>query len=187
MEMALKPLGFQRRGSLWVRVRGDMEETVEIERLQPSGCTVQVGARDIETDKLYCEIFGLNSNGYGLGPVTLRIGELIDGYGREWGSEPEGPEDMADKVLRFGIPWFDKVRTLKDQAENWYGRHSKVTRGYFGPSMIRLALTLYRMGERDEACQVLRKPVPKTAIPTWIDKVARVRAWMGCDSTASQT
>ena len=88
---------------------------------------------------------------------------------------------MADLTVRFGLPWFDRFQTLEDQAANWYGRFSTHTRGYNGPSLIGLALTLFRMGELEEACAVLSKPVPKTAIKVWVEKVARVREWLGCD------
>jgi hypothetical protein len=46
---------------------------------------------------------------------------------------------------------------------------------------VGLALTLYRMGEIEEACEVLRKPVPRTAIKVNVAWVVKTRAWLGCD------
>ncbi len=116
--------------------------------------------------------------------VDERIGTLIDGYDRWWKSdEPNGPSEMADTVIRYGLPWFDRVRTLEEQAENWCARKTVLMdRSYHGRSLVHLALTLYRMGEVREACDVLRKPVPRTAIESSVRDVAKVRKWLGCES-----
>lgn len=152
--------------------------------LQPSwlgGRTVNLFIKNIETEKVYVQIFA--SDGVtAMGSISVRIGQLIDNHDKWWGDEPDGPEEMADLTVRFGLPWFDRFQTLEDQAANWYGRHSTRMRGYNGPSLIGLGLTLYRMGQLDEACAVLSKPVPKTAIKVWVEKVARVREWLGCQS-----
>jgi hypothetical protein len=116
-----------------------------------------------------------------MGLISKSIGILIDNHARWWHDEPNGPEEMAEATVRFGLPWFDRSPTLEDQAVNWYGRGRQM-RGYYGPGLIGLGLTLYRMGELDEACAVLNKPVPKTASQNWAKKVARVREWLGCRS-----
>lgn len=43
-----------------------------------------------------------------------------------------------------------------------------------------LALTLYRMGEIEEACRALSNP-PKSLVGTWKDQVDSVRNWLGCE------
>jgi hypothetical protein len=85
---------------------------------------------------------------------------------------------MAALTILYALPWFDEFRTLEAQAAGWYGRGIENSRGYYAPGLIGLALTLYRMGEIDEALTVLAKPVPKLAIASWVAKVARVRDWM---------
>jgi len=109
-----------------------------------------------------------------------RIDSLIGDCSRWWRQdEADGPSDMADTVLKHGLPWFDRVRTLEQQAEHWYGRKTALTeRGYHGGLLIKLALTLYRMGELCEAGEVLCKPVPRTAIPSSVEDVAKVREWL---------
>ena len=183
LDEALRPFGFKKNGDDWIRVRGDMWECVNRQSSWLGGVTVNLAIKDLETEKLFLEALrplGMTQ----MRPITTRIGTLIDGYGRWWTKdEPDGPTHMADAVVKYGLPWFDRVRTLQEQAENWFGRRTALTgRGYHGPSLIGLALTLYRMGELREACEVLRRPVPKTAIQEAVRDVARVREWLGCDA-----
>lgn len=175
---ALRPHGFKRSGDDWVRVRDNMWECVN---RQPGrlGVTVNVLVKDLETEKLFLEIFGAEG-AIQMPPRSERIGTLIDGYDRWWTSdEPNGPNELADAVLKHGLPWFDKVRTLEQQAECWFARRTALTdRGYHGLSLVGLALTLYRMGEVQEARKVVRKPVPRTAIAANVKWVAKVREWL---------
>lgn len=181
MDRALKPLGFSRSGLDWIRIRGDLEETVNIQPSWLGGRTVNLLIKDLETERLYVEVFEGASM---MQAIQIRIGTLVNNLDRWWRDEPEGPEDMAEQTVRYGLPWFDKVRTLEEQAANWYGRFSD-RRGYYGPSIVGLALTLYRMGELAEACAVVNRPVPRTAIQESVRKVARVREWLGCDQLPS--
>ena len=179
LDDALRPLGFERTGDDWVRVRGDMWECVNRQSSNLSGVTVNLSVKDLVTEKLFLEIFG-GDGAILLPPIQARIGEIIDGYDRWWTSkEPNGPKELADVVLKHGLPWFDRVRTLEQQAECWFVRKTALTsRGYHGLSLVGLALTLYRMGELEEAREVVRKPVPKTAIPANVRWVTKVREWL---------
>jgi len=179
LDDALRPLGFERTGDDWVRVRGDMWECVNRQSSNLSGVTVNLSVKDLVTKKLFLEIFG-GDGAILLPPIQARIGEVIDGYDRWWTSkEPNGPKELADVVLKHGLPWFDRVRTLEQQAECWFVRKTALTsRGYHGLSLVGLALTLYRMGELEEAREVVRKPVPKTAIPANVRWVTKVREWL---------
>lgn len=182
LDRALQPRGFVRSGLEWVRLRGDLEERVELEPSRYGGRTVSLNVKDLETEKLYLQIFA-SEGALCMPPVSVRLGLLIDNRDRWWGDEPDGPQDMAEMTVRFGVPWFDRTRTLEEQAADWYGRRNKVVRGYFAPGMIGLALTLYRMGELAEACAVLSKPPPRTARSSkWADWVERTRVWLGCAS-----
>lgn len=162
LDQVLAPMGFKRAGDDWVRVRGDMWECVNRQPSGLDGVTVNFLMKDLKTEKLYLTIFG-REGVVQMPPIDTRIGALIDGYDRWWKSDqPNGPGEMAEAVLRYGLPWFDHVRTLAQQAESWFGRSTALSgRGYHGPSLVGLALTLHRMGETAEACEVLRKPVPR--------------------------
>lgn len=179
LDQVLNPLDFKRIGDDWVRVRGDMWECVNRQSSTLFGVTVNLSMKDLETEKLFLEIFG-GEGAILMPPIDVRIGELIDGYDRWWTSdERKGPNELAEAVLEHGLPWFDRVRTLEQQAEHWFARRTALTdRGYHGLSLIGLALTLYRMGELQEAREVVRKPVPKTAIAANIKWVAKVREWL---------
>lgn len=185
LDVALRPLGFSRDGDDWVRVRGDMWECVNRQSSWLGGVTVNLEIKDLETEKLYLEIFG-PTGAFRMPPIDTRIGALMNGYDRWWKSdEVDGPATLVAAVVEKGLPWFDRVRTLEEQAENWFNRKGALTaRGYHSRSLVGLALTLYRMGETREACEVLQKPIPRTAIPANVEGVARVREWMGCEAAA---
>lgn len=181
LDQVLAPVGFKRSGDDWVRVRGNMWECVNRQSSWLGGVTVNFLMKDLETERLFLTIFG-PQGAVEMPPIDTRIGALIDGYDRWWkNDEPNGPSEMAKAVLEYGLPWFDRVRTLEQQAEHWFARKTALSaRGYHGQSLVGLALTLHRMGELAEACEVLRKPVPKTAIPASVQHVAKVQAWLGC-------
>ena len=174
----LSPLGFERRGDDWIRVRGNIWECVNRQASVYGGVTVNLSAKDLETEKLFLCIFE-EDGAIQMPPVDQRIGALMDGYDRWWKTEEvDGPSDMAETVLKYGLPWFDGTRTLEQQIEHWYGGRTVSDRGYHARSMIGLALTLYRMGEADEAGQVVRKQAPRTAIPSAVECVGKVREWL---------
>lgn len=179
LDAVLRPLGFERRGDDWIRVRGDLWECVNRQSSWLGGVTVNFEMKDLETEKLFLKIFEAEG-AVQMPAIGIRIGTLIDNYDRWWkADEPNGPKEMADAVLKYGLPWFDRVRTPEQQAENWFGRRTALTvRGYHGRSLVGLALTLYRMGEIDEASEVLRKPVPRTAVEAGVRHVARAREWL---------
>jgi hypothetical protein len=144
--------------------------------------TVNLWAKDLETERLFLEIFG-PEGATQMPPAETRIGALIDGRDRWWkADEPDGPGDLARSVLKYGLPWFERVQTLEDQAELWFFRSTALTApGYLGPSAVGLALTLYRLGRTAEACEILARPVTKTANPTVVHNVRRLREWLRCD------
>jgi hypothetical protein len=179
LDQLLTPLGFARTGDDWVRVRGDMWACVNRQASRLLGVTVNLAMKDLETEKLFLQIFA-DQGAVLMPPVEVRIGEVIDGRDRWWKSDqPDGPRELAEAVRDYGLPWFDAVHTLEQQAEHWFARKTALTGpGYAAPSLIRLALTLYRMGELDEARQVVSKPVPRTAVPSGVQSVAKVREWL---------
>lgn len=181
LDDALRPLGFERDTDDWVRIRGDIREEVNRQSGQ-FGVTLNLRATDTATDMLLADIFQPERVIWVLRQYQ-RIGHVVDRRDRWWRSEqPGGPKDMIDALTTYGLPWFDKTRTLEQQAEDWYARSTyHNVRAYNAITLMGLALTLYRMGEIEEACEVLRKPVPKTANPLWVARVAKVRAGLGCE------
>lgn len=177
MDKALKPHGFARDKLKWTRIRGENIETVDIQPSQYKGRTVNLSMKNLQTEKLYAEILAPLGDTFMLW-ISPRLGAVIDGRDRWWEDEPDGPENMAALTIEYALPWFDEHSTLEQQATKWFGRGIENSRGYYAPGMIGLALTLYRMGEVDEALTVLAKPVPRLAIVSWVEKVVCVREWM---------
>lgn len=183
----LEPLGFQRAAYDWIRVRGDMWERVNLQVSWNAGVTANMDMKDLETEKILqsipCDppIF--------LSPISTRIGHLIDRRDRWWKNDPNGPAELTEAVSTYGLPWFDTVRTVGDQAARWYDRagasvwrSSDYPLGRVSPwrhsSTMALAVTLYRMGEMAEARALFDAPVPKTASPRLVAEGRCVQRWL---------
>jgi hypothetical protein len=111
-----------------------------------------------------------------LSPIRSRVGTLIDGYDRWWTDEPDGPAEMAEAVRVYGLPWFDRVRSVEDQAAKWYGRPS-MKGPWRSSSLPVLAVTLYRLGELDEALALFAAPERKTQA-NYVAKCRCVERWL---------
>jgi hypothetical protein len=182
LDEALTPLGFKRDGDDWIRVRGDLWDCVNKQTAMYFGTTFNLYKKELETEKLYLAIFG--PTGATRLPLSgVRLNSIIGGRDQWWRSDdPDGPSDMVEALLTHGVPWFDKDRTLGEQADQLRRIKPPPHGRYYGWLLVWLAMILYRMGERDEACAVLRRPIRRTESPAHVEKVARVRAWMGCDT-----
>jgi hypothetical protein len=111
-------------------------------------------------------------------PSAWRIGTLMDGYDRWWKNDPNGPAELAEALRLHAPPFFEGRRSLESQAMQFGTTADRWRRGDTH-RRIYLALTLYRLGELDEACEVLRDP-PKTTPAPWLAQVESVRQWLGC-------
>jgi len=172
----LNPLGFTRQGNDWVRVRDDLWERVDLQVIRYGGLTVNLSARDVRTAEI------LESIPCGeklwLNPVTTRIGQLIDRRHREWKKEePNGPAEMAEAVRVYGLPWFDRVRSIEDQAAKWYGRYWDKN-PWRNTRLPELAVTLYRLGEVEEALKLFEAPERKTTPPRLVAECRCVERWL---------
>jgi hypothetical protein len=181
LDAVLAPHGFTRDGNEWARTRGDMLEVVDLQVSNIAGVTANLFQHDIETARIISEIPSKEPLFLVVG--SMRIGQLMDGYDRWWKRDPNGPAELAEAVRVYGLPYFDRgVQTLEQQAALRYGRGS--LKGWHGPSLIALAVTLYRMGEIEEARAALRRPTPKTAISSWVARVESVRRWLDDDESS---
>jgi len=80
-------------------------------------------------------------------------------------------------VRTYGLPWFDKVRSLEEQASNWYYRGAKVALGKTA-NLPELAVTLYRLGALDEALALFDAPAPRTANEEMVTEARCVQRWL---------
>lgn len=174
----LKPEGFARDGQWWSRTVGTVLEQVELQRSSVAGrgVTVNLWSKDMETERLLhgieCErLVRIMSGG-------ARISSLVpsfNGYDRWWANDPNGPSELSELVQVYGLPWFEKYRSLEGQAER-YGRGG--AKPWRSPSIAPLAITLYRLGEIEEALALFEAPAPKTAIPTLVVDCRCVQRWL---------
>lgn len=169
----LKPMGFIRDGKWWSRTVGTVQERVNLQTSSIAGTTANLYTKDLATEELLCEAIPWKRP-MGMVEFGMRIGELMRGNDKWWRNDPDGPAELAEAMGTHAEAHFASRRSLEDQAR-WFGRQSDK----FGPASLRiyLALTLYRMGEIDEALRALENP-PKTMTPSWIPQVESVRQWL---------
>jgi hypothetical protein len=176
LDEVLKPLGFERVGRRWSRVVGDVLEEIDLQVSAIAGTTANLWTRDLATQELLRQAIPWKRP-LGIILEGQRIGELMCGRDIWWKNDPNGPAELA-KAIRVHAPqYFEAQRGLEDQA-NQFGRRAQ--RWSIVPNRMYLALTLYRMGEFEEACRALSNP-PKSLVGTWKDQVDSVRNWLGCE------
>lgn len=175
LNQALQPLGFVREGKDWIRLRGELQDCVNLQKSWVDGSvTVNLFAKNLETERMLrsiaCdEVLGVRQFGQ-------RIGELIDGRDRWWKNDPNGPAEVAEAVRIHGIPWFERIQSLEDEASNWYGRGT--IGSWSKPNLTVLAMTLFRLGALDEALALFEEPVPKTANRMLVVEGRCVQRWL---------
>lgn len=175
LSRTLEPLGFVCKGKDWIRLRGEIQDWVNLQKSWIDGSvTLNLFAKNLETERILksiaCdEVLGVRQFGQ-------RIGQLIDGRDRWWKNDPNGPAEVAEAVKVYGIPWFERVRSLEDEASKWYGRGT--TGSWRKPNLTVLAVTLFRLGALEEALALFEEPVPKTAIPMLVTEGRCVQRWL---------
>ena len=175
LDRALQPLGFTRAGNDWTRLRGEIQDWVNLQKSWVDGSvTINLFAKNLETERILKSI--PCSEVLGIILFGQRIGELIDGLDRWWKNDPHGPAEVAQAVQVYGIPWFEQVRSLEDEASKWYGRGSTVS--WRKPNLAALAVTLFRLGALEEALALFDAPVPRTASPMLVTQGRCVQRWL---------
>ena len=177
LDEVLKPMGFARDGTEWSRTAGTVVETVGLQTSAIAGTTANLWSYDAATNDLLKDAIPWKPD------VTMvlrawRIGTLMDGYDRWWKNDPNGPEELAEAVKIHAPPFFERWRSLEDQAR-YFGRAAPRWTSGNTSSRMYLALTLYRMGELEEACAALQHP-PKTIPASWLAEAESIRKWLGC-------
>jgi hypothetical protein len=177
LDALLIPLGFQREGRDWNRRTDKVLDCVNLQTSQIAGATVNICTKDLVSEALLAEALGADTPRMNYHSIA-RIGSLIDGVDIWWRRDPNGPAEMAERVKAYGLPSFDNMHRLEFQARR-FGRASTAPKIH-APSALQLAVTLYRMGEREEACQFLAKPPDNYTDPFWRAQLVKMRGWLGC-------
>lgn len=176
LDRILQPFGFVREGKDCIRTRGDIWDCVNLQKSWIDGSvTVNLYSKDLETDRILKSI--TCDTLLGARPIYERIGQLIDGYDRWWKNDPNGPGELAEAVRTHGIPWFDRIQSLEDQASLWHFR-TATAQPWRRSDLPELGVTLYRLGELDEALALFEAPVPKTALEGVVTDGRCVQRWL---------
>lgn len=177
LDEVLKPMGFVRQGKEWSRRIGTVVEHVGLQVSSIAGTTANLWSYDSATADLLREAIPWKPDITMVLPST-RIGSLMNGTDRWWKNDPKGPAELADAIRIHAPPFFEAERSLEDQARA-FGRAEPRWKPGSTTTRIYLALTLYRMGELEEACAALGTP-PRTVPPVWVAQAESVRKWLGC-------
>ena len=173
----LKPAGFERKGQDFTRIRDGLLDCVNLQVSQFAGITANIHMMDLVSEALLIEAAGLKKGP--VYPVNVRIGRLIDGHNkgldRWWHRDSKGPAEMSEAIENYALPFFDQMHPLEAQAR-YFGRES----AGWSPSLRWLAITLYRLGEKEEACQRLQVKLPRY-IKEKEPEYEAMRRWLGCE------
>jgi hypothetical protein len=181
LDAVLKPMGFTRQGKDWSRQVGTISEHVGLQVSSIAGTTANLWSYDVATNDLLKEAIPWKAE-IAMVLSPWRIGILMTGYDRWWKNDPNGPDELAQAIKVHAPPFFEARRSLEDQAR-FFGRAEPRWKPGNTASRIYLALTLYRLGEVEEACAALQSP-PRTAPASWLAQAESVRKWLGCPSRA---
>lgn len=180
IDKALKPLGFVRVGDDWVRIRGDRWECVNRHSSQRGGVHLTLSMKDLETERIYREIFCRPDDAAWGGYVSQDLGKLVNGYQGFWKQEtPNGAQDLVDKLLGLGLPWFETFQPPERVIAAWRARTDPPTyRDFNATWLITYMICFYRLGDFDAAQAVLRTPAPRLAKPLSLENMDRARDWL---------
>lgn len=183
---ALGPMGFalsvcRSRDKEWIRIRDGFEDRIDLQVSSIGGTTCNVFTRDLTTLDILRRAAPPKYPGWHYAEYT-RLGELVDGNDLWWRDDPAGPIKVVDLIKSHGLPYFESLRTLEDQAEKFGIDGGKPWRHV--PTLLQLAVTLWRMERGNEVCELLANPPTgpiSTPSPESLARAEALRAWLGCD------
>ncbi|MBS0331320.1 MAG: hypothetical protein JSS35_01005 [Proteobacteria bacterium] len=181
LDAVLIPIGFKRGERSWSRTVGTVLEEIGLQKSQIAGTTANLWSKDLATEELLRQAIPWKRP-LDLLPSVWRIGTLMNGNDRWWKNDPNGPAELAEAIRIHAPAFFEARRSLEDQAR-FFGRAEARWKPSGTARRMYLALTLYRMGHKDEACAALRDP-PRTAPAIWLAQAESVRKWLKCSPEA---
>jgi hypothetical protein len=181
LQEVLEPEGFVRNGRMWIRERSGLKDMIGLQTSSYLGSTVNIHFVDLISLGILYDALPPKLRDFAY-PVNARISELMgEVYDKWWRRTPGAAAEVAEAVRMFALPFFEQLHPLESQA-NRYGRRAAPSERFVGgPSAMFLAVTLMRMGEREEACAVLNKPHRRRDMQIWIDRIAALRRHLGCE------
>ncbi len=174
----LEPLGFVRDRNEWRRNHDGHLDSVDLQVSSYGGVTSNISTKDLTSEQILLEAVPPDSPGL-MYAVTYRIGYLMDRTDRWWCRDPNGPRELTEAVRIHALPFFERMHPLEEQARalgrGYSHKWNDPTRTFY------LAIALYRMGERKEACEILAEKIPRRTTPAWVAQIDGLRRRLGCD------
>jgi hypothetical protein len=174
----LEPAGFTRAGrATWNRTAGGYRDAISLQTIQSLGTVVNVYTVDL-TSKAILDSCAPDQSGGLMYPVYERLGLLMGPFDRAWRQGRDRPSDLAAAIVNHALPFLDRMHDLV-QLMGYLSRGAKKWREF--TEVVYLAITLYRLGETDQACRLLAHP-PRRLGDGGRIKVAALRDYFDCPS-----
>jgi hypothetical protein len=180
IDAVLAPLGFGRQEAIWNRKRVQTVDVLDLQVAKHGGkLTVNVGVLvPLAYSKVWrkppTELVGeLECT------VRSRLGFLIDGHDHWWPFDAVGLDDeLAEKIAEYAVPFFDRLGTPdaveKNLADSGAVKHLRP------PQTLYLAVLRYERGDRDAACELLRRYRDKAKGDLWKTKADELMQEFSC-------
>ena len=175
LDKVLGPIGFIRDGRVWNRILDGFHDNVNLQVSTFAGTTANLMFKDLISEQILLETIPPGSPQL-MFPVSERIGYFTHGTDHWWRRDPNGPQELSAAVEAHAPKFFDDMHSLEAQARR-FGRYSDM-RGP-APQRLYLAITLYRMGEKQEACDSLA-PRLRLRDPVWAAQMEALQRRFGC-------
>lgn len=178
----LTPLGFVPSARTeWKRVEGDYEDVIGLQVIQGTGTVVNVYSLDLVSKAIFDSL----GPGVSVGvkyPVYKRLGRLMGPRDRAWRRDRDKPEDLVAAIETYALPFLARMHDLVGLL----GYYTRGVRIRDNPSMYWHALTLYRLGEKELACQLLSRRPRVRDDQVW-RTIDAIRDYCGCAPLPDRT
>lgn len=152
LDPVLVEAGFVRAGQSWSRrVDERTVDAVDLQRMSSGGfITINLGVIDLDAFEAYWGIPLSEPAEPGWATVQERVPELAEGRNHWWElRDPAAPQDAAEKLVRFGLPFLDQMHDRADMRARLLRTKSYARLG------LSLAIVERKLGLLAESCATL--------------------------------
>jgi hypothetical protein len=177
----LLPLhGFSRKSSTWRRDNGWCIDVIEFQRSQfESSFTINIG---VLTKSVHAVAWGGESPAHPMAAVCTveeRLNALTKRGGGWWDTDDDNwLAGVTADIQQVVLPFLERMHDRKGQRDFLENRYPPKIRDPL--KTIYLAILIFELGERAEACSLLKNYKPRGGSDGWAVRRAEVAGRLGC-------